>query len=199
MIGVLAYGSLITDPGEELAAVIVGEKRQVITPFAVEFARSSSKRFGAPTLVPIQNGGRPVLATLLKVSVDEQEALDIVYRREINAVGSQRTYSDPAPDKINAVRLDRFRNFQGFNLVICAALRPNIQNLSAEVLADLAIASARELRDGRDGISYLMNAKSCGVETELTAEYEAAVLKRTSTTSLSKALAAVHAEAPQHR
>ena len=38
-IGVLAYGSLITNPGVELAAVTTGSTEGVLTSFAVEFAR----------------------------------------------------------------------------------------------------------------------------------------------------------------
>ena len=44
MIGVLAYGSLITDPGPELAAITLGVTKDVLTPFPVEFARKSRKR-----------------------------------------------------------------------------------------------------------------------------------------------------------
>lgn len=195
MIGVLAYGSLISNPGDELAAVIVGEKRDVLTPFHVEYARSSQKRCGAPTLVPVASGGRPVRAVIFEVSISANEALDIVYRREINAVSSGRKYVEPESNKTNAVRLDLFERFEGFDVVISTRMSPNIDPLLADVLADLAITSARELRDGRDGISYLLNAKACGIETELSAAYEQAILERTGATSLAEALEAVWAGA----
>ncbi|MGY3038812.1 cation transport regulator ChaC [Rhodanobacter sp. TND4EL1] len=196
MIGVLAYGSLISDPGEELAAVIVGEKRDVLTPFHVEFARSSLKRCGAPTLVPVASGGRPVRAIIFEVSISAHEVLDIVYRREINAVSSRRKYVEPEPNKANTVRLDRFEKFEGFDVVISTRMSPNIERLSADVLADLAITSARELRDGRDGISYLLNAKACGIETELSAAYEQTILERTGAAGLAEALEAVRSCIP---
>ena len=193
MIGVLAYGSLISDPGDELVAVIVGEKRDVLTPFHVEFARSSKNRCGAPTLVPVAVGGRPVRGIIFEVNVSEQEALDIIYRREIHTVSHASVYIQPGPGKRNAVRLDRFEKFEGFDIVISTRIAPNIGNLSADVLADLAIKSARQLGDGRDGISYLQNAKACGIETELSAVYERTILERTGTTGLDEALAAVRA------
>lgn len=47
-VGVLAYGSLIEDPGKELNKLVVSEYiSDVQTRFSVEFARSSSKRDGA--------------------------------------------------------------------------------------------------------------------------------------------------------
>jgi len=53
----LAYGSLIDDPGSEIQPVIARLIEGVETPFKVEFARSSEKRDGAPTLVPVKEGG----------------------------------------------------------------------------------------------------------------------------------------------
>ena len=57
-IGILAFGSLINSPGAEIEAALIGRKLNVCTPFGVEFARSSIGRGGAPTLVPVQQGGR---------------------------------------------------------------------------------------------------------------------------------------------
>jgi hypothetical protein len=51
-LGILAFGSLIDNPGAEIEAALVGRKLNIRTPFGVEFARSSIKRGGAPTLVP---------------------------------------------------------------------------------------------------------------------------------------------------
>lgn len=94
MIGVLAYGSLITNPGPELQAVTVGRIDNVLTPFRVEFARSSTGRSGAPTLVPVDEGGAYVRAVILEVNVSTDEAADIVYRREINKAGSGKRYRE---------------------------------------------------------------------------------------------------------
>jgi len=50
-IGILAYGSLIIDPGPEIGPLIV-RRITTVTPFVVEYARLSRTRGGAPTLVP---------------------------------------------------------------------------------------------------------------------------------------------------
>lgn len=55
VLGILAYGSLIAGPGAELQPLVVDSKA-VDTPFEVEYARSSTKRAGAPTLVPVPDG-----------------------------------------------------------------------------------------------------------------------------------------------
>jgi rhamnogalacturonyl hydrolase YesR len=75
-------------------------------------------------------------------------------------------------------------------------MSPNIEKPSGDLLADLAITSAMRLRDGRDGISYLLNSKTCGIETALSAAYEQAILERTGTTDLAEALKAVWAGLP---
>ncbi len=56
-IGVLAYGSLIGDPGKELKPFIEDTVEDVTTPSRVEFARSSGTRDGGPTLIPVTTGG----------------------------------------------------------------------------------------------------------------------------------------------
>ncbi len=191
MIGVLAYGSLITDPGSELAAITLGVTTDVLTPFSVEFARTSRKRSGAPSLVPVEAGGCPVRAVIFKVEGTASQVADIVYRREIHAVGSGKTYVEPAPDRIDAVRIARFEGLAGFDLVLSTQLAANIDPLSAEILADLAIASAQALRDGRDGISYLIAARASGIETPLSPHYAGSILARTGTADLAAALRAV--------
>src|SRR5262249_52648561 len=50
-IGILAYGSLINDPGVEIEPLIV-ERISTRTPFPVEYARLSKSRGGGPTVVP---------------------------------------------------------------------------------------------------------------------------------------------------
>ena len=39
-IGILAYGSLIEDPGTEIKPIIRERKEGITTPFSIEFARS---------------------------------------------------------------------------------------------------------------------------------------------------------------
>ena len=47
-IGILAYGSLIDNPGSELGPNTVAKIKDVNTPFRVEFARKSQSRNYAP-------------------------------------------------------------------------------------------------------------------------------------------------------
>lgn len=193
MIGVLAYGSLITDPGPELAAVTVSQKDGVVTPFAVEYARSSRGRKGAPTLIPVEQGGVPVLATIFEVDVSAATAADIVYRREIDKVGSGQLYAAPVAPTPNTVIIDRFPDLYGFEVVLSTRIGANIAPITAETLARLAIQSARKAAPGKDGISYLMNAMRSGIVTPLTPAYEAAILTETEASDLAAALAAVRA------
>jgi hypothetical protein len=188
MIGILAYGSLITDPGAELKAVTLSRKDGVSTPFKVEYARSSSGRKGAPTLVPVVQGGASVFATIFEVAVSADEGADIVYRREI---GTARKYMEPADFTPNKVSIDRILDFEGFDVVLFTRIGANIEPLTGDTLAKLAIKSARDAAPGKDGISYLMNAKLSGIVTPLTSAYEAAVLAQTGAKDLAKALATV--------
>jgi hypothetical protein len=191
MIGVLAYGSLITDPGPELQAVILSHRDGVSTPFEVEYARSSAGRKGAPTLVPVAEGGASVLATIFEVSVSADEAADIVYRRETGKIGTGRKYVEPANPTANTVIIECFADFEGFEVVLSTRIGANIEPLSADTLATLALKSAREAAPGKDGITYLMNAMGSGIVTPLTSAYEAAILTETGARDLAAALAAV--------
>lgn len=188
-IGILAYGSLIDDPGCEIRATII-RKIVCTTPFEVEYARQSTNRSNAPTLVPFEKGAR-VSGSILVVDMSLREAKDRLYRREINKVCCKsRTYSEPRADNTKAVRIKTIRDLKGIDLVIYASLLANIEDLSAAKLACLAIQSARNRSDGRDGISYLMNARSAGISTPLSDAYETEILSVTNTPSLKDALKA---------
>jgi hypothetical protein len=65
--------------------------------------------------------------------------------------------------------------------------------LTATRLAELAVESARVRQDGSDGISYLMNAKKCGIQTPLSPDYEKEILRLTDKASLEAALARTRA------
>ncbi|MBR0852152.1 hypothetical protein JQ543_30760 [Bradyrhizobium diazoefficiens] len=187
-LGILAFGSLIDAPGDEIEAALVGRKLDVLTPFDVEFARSSTKRGGAPTLVPVQRGGSPVRAQILLVNVSEQEAKNRLWRREINRVGTGRQYvhrTNPARD---ALTIDRYEDLEGVRVVLAARFAATIEPLNEGRLAELAIESARRERNGRDGITYLMNAKRNGIRTPLSDRYEHEVLRRTEARDLAEAL-----------
>jgi hypothetical protein len=194
MIGVLAYGSLITDPGHELEAVVRSRRDKVLTPFSVEYARSSAGRNGAPTLVPVSTGGARVLATIFEVGVSADEAADIVYRREVGKMGTGRKYVEPSNPTANTVLIERFADLAGFELVLSTRIGANISPLTTDMLATLAIKSARDAPLGKDGISYLINAKRTGILTPLTSAYEAAILDKVGAIDLAKALIAVRCE-----
>ena len=189
-IGILAYGSLIEDPGGELQALEADRRAPVKTPFKVEFARSSNKRGGGATLVPVQNGGAHVDATLivLKPEVTLRAAQDALYRREIGQVGTDRTYQ-PDPKKKNQVWVRCIEAFEGLDYVLYTEIIADISPLTAQRLAELAVASAQGEHGLRkqDGISYLAAAKRAGIRTPLSEAYEAAILDRTRSATLDEA------------
>lgn len=193
MLGILAYGSLLTDPGCEIEAATDRRIESMLTPFEVEYARSSSGRSGAPTLVPVENGkGTPVQAQIfiLQPGIGKQEAKNMLYRREIDRVCDQDiVYDEKAQlQKENPVLIKCLSDFPGVPLVLYASLKANIDSvldndLSAEQkareLAELAIGSVgqKTFAECRDGIRYLDDAICHGVRTPLTEPYKRAVLQ----------------------
>jgi hypothetical protein len=142
-VGLLAFGSIIDSPGAEIEATLVGRILNVPTPFGVEFGRTSIKRSGAPTLVPVQKGGSPVLAQILLVNISEEESKDRLWRRELNRVGQSGHYvqhENPGP---NTLVIDHYESFEGVGIVIAARFAVTISPLTAVHLAELAIKSAR--------------------------------------------------------
>jgi len=193
-IGILAYGSLLADPREEIAAVTVG-RVAVTTPFCVEYARSSQRRAGAPTLVPVpEDLGAPVMAQILLVQpgLGQTTVSDILFRREIGCVGdlSVKYQDDVQRAGKNAVVIEVLEDLAGVPMVLYASLEANIPEIlrgdliltaKAEVLAKLAIASvtAKTYRAGRDGLRYLADAISHEIHTPLTDLYRDTVLRLT--------------------
>jgi hypothetical protein len=184
----LAFGSLIDRPGWEIEEAIVARKSGIRTPFGVEFARKSRTRAGAPTLIPVETGGNPVLAHVLIVNLSEKEAKDRFWRRETNRVGKGGHYVDRRNPGLDTLIIDRYENLGGVAIVLAARFPANIAPLTAETLAMLAIKSAQELDNDHDGISYLLHAKRNGIVTPLSAPYEHEILRRMETTSLEEAL-----------
>jgi hypothetical protein len=185
-VGILAFGSLVENPGSELAPNIVRRIVGAETPFAVEFARSSRTRDGAPTLVPVSVGGAPLSATVLVLDdgIDEHAAAGLLYRRETWQIGAASRALDAGADWIRALP-----GFAGLEVCLYTALEANIQPLTASRLAELALqsASATAGEARRDGISYLAEQKSRGIETPLMPAYEAEVLARTTSDDLADA------------
>jgi cation transport regulator ChaC len=192
-LGILAFGSLIDRPGWEIEQAITARKAGILTPFGIEFARTSRTRAGAPTLVPVDSGGGKVLALILVVDLSEREALDRLWRRETNRIGESGHYVHPRNPGLDTLIIDRYENLASVSVVLAARLPANITPLNADVLATLAIKSAHELDDDRDGISYLLDAKRNGIVTPLSGPYEREILRRMKTRSLEDALKKIRA------
>ena len=191
VVGILAYGSLGGDPGEEIGPLVIEKVENVQTPFRVEFARTSRTRDGAPTLVPVSESGAQVKAKLLVLDkrVSETEATDILWRRETRREGSSEQYELSPSYDVNAVFVRRLEDFEGLAAVLYAEIGANIPDLDPRKLAELAIDSARSRagREGKDGIAYLIDVKKNGVETLLMPEYEREILRLTGTETLEQA------------
>lgn len=182
-VGILAFGSIVEQPGAELAAAVTRQVK-VMTPFAVEFARKSRTRGCAPTLVPVKEGGAHVPASVLVLddSITVADARAMLYRRE---TGRPYDKSTGSQDEWIAERA----GFSGLDTCLYTALPANIEPLTAQKLADLALcsAAASARAERRDGISYLQQQKRRGVVTPLMPAYEEAVLARTGTRNLDDA------------
>lgn len=193
-VGILAYGSLISDPGAEIEAVTIRVIKNVETPFCVEFARSSDSRKGAPTLIPVGSGGRKVNGHIIVVNASTEEARDMLYRREIHKVDSGRRYKEPPEGAEGRVRVKLIDGgMEGVATVLYTDLGTNIADLTAARLAALAIASVRGAETGKDGITYLMDAKRHGIRTALSEDYAVEILRQTHTSTLEEALQGLQA------
>jgi cation transport regulator ChaC len=191
-VGILAYGSLIDDPGDEIAKALTKTIRDLETPFPVEFARKSrKKRGGAPTLVPVVTGGAFVRAAIFVVNATPQQAVDMLWRRETHTEDREKGYPNARAGLLDTVYVERLENFAGLNLVLYTRIGANITPLRADQLANLAIASVATAGRGMDGISYLIDAKANGIVTALSEAYEHEVLSKTGTASLCEALASL--------
>jgi hypothetical protein len=197
-VGILAFGSIVNEPGLEIEAARAFSIERVSTPFMVEFARTSRTRDGAPTLVPVGTGGASVSGTLLvlKDSVSEDVAFDLLYRREAGRVNERITYRQSGAKWIGMVR-----DFAGVDVCLYTALEANIMPVRTERLVELAIFSAAALSGGerRDGISYLEDQKTRGVWTPLMSGYEEGILVRTGTRSLQAAWAEVRVNPSKYK
>lgn len=190
-IGILAYGSLIEEPGSELKDLVVKCIRGVETPFCVEFARKSGTRSDAPTLVIVDMDGAKVQGTILVLQegVTEKHVTNMLWRRETRKKPTECYERPQAPDK-DSVLVEKLTDFNGVNVVLYTKIAPNISDPTAEKLARLAIQSAKGKvgQEGKDGISYLISVKRQGIRTPLMASYERAILDQVGAQSLEEAL-----------
>ena len=187
-VGILAYGSLMADPGVEIDPLIA-RRFETLTLFAVEFGRLSATRGGAPTVVPHTSGKRVKAEVLVLIEgVASDEARNLLWRRETRNEGSTRVYRESA--RPNAVIVRDLPGVGGLAHVLYTDFNPEgkIADPNPTSLADAAIASVGRAAPGKDGISYLMCLLDAGVETELTSRYVAEILARTGTSDLQGAL-----------
>ncbi len=186
LLGILAYGSLIDEPGDELAGHITRIVRNITSPVAVEFARKSLSRGNGPTLVPYADGAY-VKSAILLLDCSIREATDMLWRRETRTLDTGRGYPGARVDQPNAVRIAIFSNTLGCETLLYTSIAANIEPLDPNHLAALAIASVGKAKLGLDGISYLITARANGIVTKLSQDYEAAILQQTGTASLEQA------------
>jgi hypothetical protein len=187
-LGILAYGSLLNDPGFEIRPLIA-DRIQTVTPFPVEYARESKKRGDSYTVVP-HPYGQPVKAEILVLSeiVSLEQAKDLLYRRERGIEGSREEYKHKSLR--NAVIVQDKPGFHDLAHVLYTDFHPagKDQNPDPRDMAVAAIKSVRKASCGQDGISYLINLISNGVFTVLTDSYRQEILKQTNAATLSEAL-----------
>ena len=160
-IAILAYGSLLDEPGPELAAVVVG-RVPCRTPFPVEYGRASQRWGGGPVLVPHPAGGL-VEGSLLLLSdaVPLGAAVDLLAERE-GLPSGRGVVQVEAPGEPR--------------LVLTASLPRNLPRPDMTPAA-LARRAARSAGSGpRNGVAYLRRAIASGVVTPRTADYAREVL-----------------------
>lgn len=191
-IGILAYGSIKSHLGKEINDLAVKRIENIKTPFKIEFAHSSIRRNGAPTLTPVDNGGTEsdALIIVLKEGISEEDVASVLWRRETNNIGSKKKYRRPKHPNKNSVLIERIENFHSVDVVLYTKIGVNIEPLTSKRLAELSIRSAQSqaVLEGRDGLTYLLNAKITGVQTPLMDEYEKEVLEILGVDSLEKAI-----------
>ena len=167
-IGILAYGSLIEEPGIELEPLISERIEDIETPFNIEFARKSRTRGYAPTVIPVKNYGAPVMAVILVLNEDVEidDAKDYLWRRE---TGKDGKYTNPKKPTLQHVVVETIRDFGGVEIVLYTKIGANIDPLTPEILAEHAIKSARleAGENAKDGISYLLSLKRQNITTPL--------------------------------
>ena len=191
-IGIIAYGSIIDDPSGELDEATSRIIEDIKTPFEVEYARISTVRSNAPTLAPVPDGkGRKVPAKIfvLKEGISEEEAKNILYRREIGKIGKLEIEYDEniqkkKPNPVLIKSLSNFGNLEcvfyvDFKIKCDQILGENLShNQKGRKLAELAVASVSKETyfTSKDGIQYLSDRIKWNIITPLTEIYKMEIL-----------------------
>ena len=194
-IGILAFGSLIDNSGREIQELEI-DRVKSDTPFKVEYARISSSRDNAPTLIPVsdESKGKKVNAVIiiLKDNTTIEDAKSILWRRECHYKDRTKTYTRPKNPTPRQVLIEHKDNFMGVEKVLYTSFiqQPEYKNLIPDILADFAISSILSEAGitEKDGIRYLLSANKNGITTELSNDYEKAIQNKTNTNSLDEAI-----------
>jgi hypothetical protein len=195
-IGILAFGSLINDPGDELKPKIT-MRIKTNTPFGVEYGRYSGKtRGGAPTLVP-HVAGTQVAAEILVLddAVTTGEGRDLLWRRETRKTGTLATYVEGTSENSVLVKTISDSPWVETLLYTDFPAAGKITNPNPTELAERAVRSFETASPGMDGISYLIAAMGYGIQTPLTVAYRDEILRQTKTDSLNNALDVIRSSA----
>jgi uracil permease len=200
-IGVLVYGSMLSDPGKEIKRY-THQLIPTITPFKVEYARKSKNRSNAPVLVPVKEEGANVQAQIIVLNpeITEETAKNFLYRRAINFVDEPAiVYSDKIKHENMGLEIECLNDFENVECVYYTAFTPNIDRVNkpdispdekAKELAYLSIESVNQdtFCMQRDGIRCLIEDRAAGVKTPLGDAYIREILTRAnSATDLNEA------------
>jgi hypothetical protein len=126
---------------------------------------------------------------VLRQHIALDEARDMLWRRETRRVGTGEQYRRPTKPTPNQVLVEEFVGLGGLETVLYTDFPPEgkVSNPNPARLAKAAIRSVAESDPDRDGITYLMKAKSTGIATRLTTAYEAEILRLSGTSTLAEA------------
>jgi hypothetical protein len=140
-------------------------------------------------LVP-HEAGAPVDGEILVLddAVSLDEARNMLWRRERRIEGTGKTYEEG--NGKNNVLVREWADSPWVEHVLYTDFHPEgkVASPRAADLAMNAIQSVKAAKPGMDGITYLKDNLAFGIKTELTADYEAEILKQTETNSLDEAL-----------
>jgi hypothetical protein len=135
---------------------------------------------------------RTVLAEILVLdnAVPLDEVRNMLWKRERRKTGSNEKYVEGTSADSVLVREIDDSPCVSTVLYTDFPAEGKMDNPTAEELARIAIQSVGKADEGKDGISYLINAITCGIETPLTPAYRHEILKQTDARSLEEALTA---------
>ena len=214
-VGILAYGSLISDPGEKFKQNRIGTIYDVDTRFRVEFARKSGTevskpgkimRGGAPTLVPFKEGknvkGQVLVVDMclldaakeLLIRETRKEKIDDLSEDCITELDVENIKWKEENKKDSIVRVMKIP-FEWPENVLVTWIDDNMKltdisdtKARAELLACNAISSVYKASRRCDGITYLNDAIGNGIETALSLAYRDEILNVTKSKNLCQAL-----------